>query len=86
MDNYDRNTRYNHNLHFPSTNLKLVQRGVFYSGVKIFKHLPSSIKRHFREPKIFKITLRNFILEHSFYSLDEYIEINPKEAYFANST
>ena len=25
----DKNTRYNLNLHFPSTNLKLVQRGVF---------------------------------------------------------
>ena len=46
-DIHDRNTRYNHNLHFPSTNLKLVQRGVFYSGVKIFNHLPISIKRHF---------------------------------------
>jgi len=34
-DIHDRNTRYNFNLHFPTTNLKLVQRGVFYSGVKI---------------------------------------------------
>ena len=85
-DIHDRNTRYNHNLHFPSTNLKLVQRGVFYSGVKIFNHLPISIKRHIREPKSFKIKLRNFLLEHSFYSLDEYFEINPNETYFENST
>ena len=86
MDIHDRNTHYNHKLHFPSTNLKLVQRGVFHSGVKIFNCLPISIKRHFREPKSFKIKLRNFLLEHSFYSLDEYFEINPKETYFANST
>ena len=85
-DIHDRNTRYNHNLHFPSTNLKLVQRGVFCLGVKIFNHLPTSIKRYFREPTSFKIKLRNFLLEHSFYSLDECFEINPKETYFANST
>jgi hypothetical protein len=34
----DRNTRYNLNLHFPATNLKFVQKGVFYSGVKIYNH------------------------------------------------
>ena len=61
-DIHDRNTRYNHNLHFPSTNLKLVQSGVSYSGVKIFNHLPSSIKRHFRQSKCFKIKLRNFLI------------------------
>jgi len=48
-DIHDKNTRYNLNLHFPSTNLKLVQRSVFYSGVKIFNHLPTSIKCHFIE-------------------------------------
>ena len=61
MDIHDRNNRYNHKLHFPSTNLKLVQSGVFYSGVKIFNHFPSSIKRYFRKPKCFKIKLRNFL-------------------------
>jgi len=56
-DIHDRNTRYNLNLHFPTTNLKLVQRGVFYSQVKIFNHLPPSIKDYFKEPKCFKIKL-----------------------------
>jgi len=57
-DIHGRNTHYNLNLHFPTTNLKLVQRGVFYSGVKIFNHLPPSIKDYFREPKRLKIKLR----------------------------
>lgn len=84
-DVHDINTRYNLNLHFPSTNLKLVQRGVFYSGVKIFNHLPTSIKCHFKEPKCFKNKLRSFLLEHSLYSLDEYFEINPNETHFTNN-
>jgi len=29
---HDRNTRYNHNLYLPSTNLTMVQKGVLYSG------------------------------------------------------
>ena len=84
-DIHDRNTRYNLNLHFPTTNLKIVQSGVFYSGVKIFNHLPPSIKSYFRKPKCFKIKLRNFLLEHSLYSLNEFFEINPNETYFTNS-
>ena len=84
-DIHDRNTRYNLILHFPTTNLKLVQRGVFYLGVKIFNHLPPSIKDYFREPKCFKIKLRKFLLEHSLYSLDEYFKINPNETYSTNT-
>jgi len=40
----DLNTRFNHNLHLPSTNLTLVQKAVLYSGSKIYKHMPSNIK------------------------------------------
>jgi len=34
------NTRFNYNLHLPSTNLTLVQKGVLYSGSKIYNHIP----------------------------------------------
>jgi len=81
----DKNTHYNLNLHFPSTNLKLVQRGVFYSGVKIFNHLPTRIKCHFRETKRFKNKLRSFLMEYSLYSIDEYFKINPNETNFTNT-
>jgi hypothetical protein len=72
------------NLHFPTTNLKFAQRGAFYSGARIFNHLPT-IKSYFSKPESFKIKLRNFLLEHSLYSLDEFFEINPKETYFKNT-
>jgi len=38
-------TRYNDNLHLLSTGLTLVQKGVAYSGCKIYNHLPSQIKK-----------------------------------------
>jgi len=40
---HDMNTHFNYNLHLPSTNLTLVQKGVLYSGSKIYNHLPSDI-------------------------------------------
>jgi len=66
------NTRFNHNLHLPSTNLTLVQKGVLYSGSKIYNHLPSNIKALSNDAKHFKHTLKNYLIEHSFYSLDEF--------------
>jgi len=66
------NTRFNHNLHLPSTNLTLVQKVVLYSGSKIYNHLPSNIKALSNDAKHFKHTLKNYLIEHSFYSLDEF--------------
>jgi len=71
---HDMNTRYNKNLHLPSTNLTLVQKGVLYSGSKIFNRLPLSIKAHSNDAKHFKTTLKSYLIEHSFYSLDEYYQ------------
>jgi len=50
---HDRNTRYNHNLYLPSTNLTLVQKGVLYSGSKIYNHLPLNIKMVSKDDKQF---------------------------------
>ena len=41
---YDINTRYNNNLHLPLTGLTLVQKGVAYSGCKIYNHLHYKLK------------------------------------------
>jgi len=68
---HDLNTRFNHNLHLPSTNLTLVQRGVLYSGSKLYNHLPSNIKVLSNDTKLFKSTLKSYIIEHTFCSLDE---------------
>jgi len=41
---HDINRCNNYNLHLPTTNLTLVQKGVLYSGSKIYNHLPFHIK------------------------------------------
>jgi len=66
------NTRYKHNLHLPSTNLTLVQRGVLYSGSKCYNCLPLHIKNLSGDLRSFKRKLTNFLTDHTLYSLDEY--------------
>ena len=38
------NTRCNKNLHPPVSNLAIFQKGVYFSGIKLFNHLPPNIK------------------------------------------
>ena len=77
----DRNTRYNHNLHRPTTNLTLVQRGVLHSGIKIYNHLPMHIKSLSKDPKHFKLKLKSFLLEQTLYSVEEFYQVTSKEFY-----
>ena len=53
-DIHNTNARYNDNLHLPTTNLTLVQKGVLYSGSKIYNNLPPHIKDHSEDLKYFK--------------------------------
>jgi hypothetical protein len=39
-------TRYGNDFHLPSAKLKLFQKGVFYSGIKIYNHLPKLSKNY----------------------------------------
>ena len=48
------------NLHIPSTSMALVQKGVLYTGSKIFNHLPLHIKNTSRDHTLFKKKLKNF--------------------------
>ena len=73
--------RVNLNLRLPTTNLKLVQKGVYHSAIKIFNHLPTEIKSLFEDPKHFKIEVRSFLLDHTLYSLDDYYRLTPNETY-----
>jgi len=69
-------TRYNNNFHLPSTQLTLFQRGVYYSGIKMYNHLQLSIKDLSHDIKRFKRALKGFIQLNSFYSLEEYLNFN----------
>ena len=68
------NTHFNYNLQLTSTNLTLVQKAVLYSGCKICNHLPLNIKILSNDAKRFKSTLKGYLIEHMFYSLDEYYQ------------
>jgi len=67
-------TRYNDNFHLPSTGLTPVQKGVAYSGCKIYNHLPPQIKNISNNVALFKTTLKKFLLQYVFYSVDEYYQ------------
>jgi hypothetical protein len=68
------NTRSNINLHPPVCNLTVFQKGVYFSGIKLFNHLPLNIKSLSNEIKSFKPALKRFLNLHSFYSEEEYFK------------
>jgi hypothetical protein len=54
------NTRHTSNLHLPGAHLSIYQKGVYYSGVKIFNSLPQDIKHTLIIQKYLKRQLKNF--------------------------
>jgi hypothetical protein len=67
------NTRNSAQLHRPITNLSSYQRGVYYSGIKLFNSLPINIINLKNDKKQFRIALRSYLETHSFYSVEELI-------------
>jgi len=53
-------TTQRNNLYLPQTNLTICQKGVYYSGIKIFNNLPSEIKNVAGNQKKFKIALKKW--------------------------
>jgi len=68
---YTIKTRNSYNLHLPLSHLTKYQKGVHYAGIRVFTHLPTSIKSIANEAEMFKKTLKRFLLDNSFYSIDE---------------
>ena len=71
-DVHNFNTRTNHDLHIPVANLAVFQKGVWYSGIKIYNHLPPTLKQLSYDVSKFKTALKSFLLTKSFYTLEEY--------------
>jgi hypothetical protein len=67
------NTRSNTNLHPPTCNLMVFQKGVSFSGIKLYNHLPPYLKNLSKEIKSFKPALKRFLFLYSFYSVEEYL-------------
>jgi hypothetical protein len=66
------NTRQTSNLYLPTANLAIYQKGVYYSGIKIYNHLPAAVKDLSGDKNKFKLALKRYLLHNSFYSLEEY--------------
>jgi len=71
-------TRQHANLHQPSVNMTKYQKGMYCLGVKVFNMLPSYIKTEFDNPKKFKVVLQKFLYKNSFYSVNEYFELQKR--------
>jgi len=50
----------------------LMQRGVHYSTIKVFSHLPQNIFKFYNNLHIFKILLRDYLVKNAFYSNEEF--------------
>jgi hypothetical protein len=53
------------------SNLSKYQKGVYYSGIKIFNNLPPNVKNLSHNIKMFKTALKEYLLSHS-YSVEEF--------------
>ena len=52
--------------------LSVFQKGVYFSGVKIFSNLPADLKQTSHNIYKFQKALKRFLLDNAFYSLEEY--------------
>jgi hypothetical protein len=71
-------TRHKNDLHLPSAKLKVFQRGVYFSGIKAYNHLPINIEELSYYVKRFKPALKTFFQINSFYSFLEYFNSKPQ--------
>jgi hypothetical protein len=88
MDNYQTNssihtinTRCKNQLYRPVANLSSFQKGVFYSGLRIFNNLPSIILECQNNKSHFRAALRKYLVAHCFYSLMNFYHILKKINY-----
>ena len=61
-------------LYLPAVNLTIYQKGVYYQGIKIYNHLPKTIKDLSGDKNKFKLALKRYLLHNNFYSLKEYFD------------
>jgi hypothetical protein len=65
-DLHNFNTRTRHDVHPPTANLTLFRKGMYYAGVKIYNHVPSTLKQLSHDVNKFKRALSGFLLANSF--------------------
>jgi len=60
------NTRQTFYLYVPTAFLTVYQKGVYYSEIKIYNHLPTATKDLFDDKNKFKLALKRYLLHNSF--------------------
>ena len=50
----------------------MFQKGVYYSGIKIYNHLPTAIKDLSGDKNKFKLALNRYLLHNFFHNLEKY--------------
>ena len=73
---HSHNTKTANSLHVPAANITKYKKGVYYMGSKIYNQLPNHIKCLANNEKIFKKTLKRFLIANLFYSIDEFLNFN----------
>jgi hypothetical protein len=51
------------------------QESAYYTGIKIFNILPSSLTILINEKIQFKVPVKRYLITHSFYSVDEFVNL-----------
>jgi 4-hydroxybenzoate polyprenyltransferase len=49
-------------------------KGAYYMGIRVFNNPPVLIKQLYNNPIDFKLAVKGFLGNHSFYTLDEYFD------------
>jgi hypothetical protein len=60
------------NFHLLITNVTKYKKKAYCTGIKNFKYLPNHIKNVANEIQVFKNALQRFLLDNSFYSVNEH--------------
>jgi len=76
LEVHNHDTRSANNFHLPTTNLTKYKKGAYYTGIKMFNHLPAHIKNVVNEIQVSKMTLKRFLLDNLFYSTEECFKAN----------
>jgi hypothetical protein len=67
-------TRSNDHIHIPASRLLSYQRGAYYSGAHLFNILPTSITTLKNDKMRFRLVLRKYLQDNSFYSIAEFVD------------
>jgi len=73
-ENHAKSTRTFNNFYQPITKLAIYERAVHYVGIKIFSNLPPYLKDISNDVREFENCLKRFLIIHSFYSIEEYLQ------------